>query len=164
MIWKRRVDDYPGATMTAAPTLAHRHLDRGFVYVTTGDSYSDPAAGTSDAFIAFDIKTGKLLWSRQTTAGDAFNIACGLPEALRANCPEAKGPDVDFGSSAMLVDLPDKRRALIAGQTSNSIAACGDVAVKSAPPWLQSIDALARAVCTSSAPYCWSHRLPRRNG
>jgi polyvinyl alcohol dehydrogenase (cytochrome) len=198
LLWKRRVDDFPGATMTAAPTLAGGSLyvgtssaeeviganakyeccrfrggvaaldaatgevrwksftipeepkpvrknktgvqlwgpsgagvwssptvdlERGVVYVTTGDSYSDPAAATSDAFVAFDIKTGKLLWSRQTTAGDAFNIACGLPEALRINCPEANGPDVDFGSSAMLVDLPNKRRALIAGQKSGVVHA-----------------------------------------
>lgn len=198
LIWKRRVDEFPGATMTAAPTLSAGSLyvgtssgeeviganpkyecckfrggvaaldaatgevrwksftipeepkpvrknkngvqlygpsgagvwssptvdlERGVVYVTTGDSYSDPAAGNSDAFVAFDIKTGKLLWSRQTTAGDAFTIDCGLPEALKTNCPEANGPDVDFGSSAMLVDLPNKRRALIAGQKSGVVHA-----------------------------------------
>jgi polyvinyl alcohol dehydrogenase (cytochrome) len=109
-----------GAGVWSSPTV---DLERGMVYVTTGDSYSDPAAATSDAFIAFDLKTGKLLWSRQTTAGDAFTIDCGLPEALKTNCPEANGPDVDFGSSAMLVDLPNKRRALIAGQKSGVVHA-----------------------------------------
>ena len=98
-------------------------LKRGVVYITTGDAYSDPAASTSDAFMAFDLKTGKLLWTRQVTAGDAFNVACGLPEAFRVNCPEAKGPDHDFGSSPILVDLPNGRRALIAGQKSGVVHA-----------------------------------------
>jgi polyvinyl alcohol dehydrogenase (cytochrome) len=109
-----------GAGVWSSPTV---DLEHGIVYVTTGDSYSDPAAATSDAFIAFDLKTGKLLWSRQTTAGDAFTVDCGFPEALQSNCPKAKGPDVDFGSSAMLLDLPNKRRALVAGQKSGVVHA-----------------------------------------
>jgi len=109
-----------GAGVWSSPAV---DLKRGVVYVTTGDAYSDPAAATSDAFIAFDIKTGKLLWSRQTTAGDAFTIACGLPEQLQVNCPQAKGPDFDFGSSPILVDLPNGRSAVIAGQKSGVVHA-----------------------------------------
>jgi polyvinyl alcohol dehydrogenase (cytochrome) len=109
-----------GSGVWSSPTV---DLKRGAVYITTGDAYSDPAASTSDAFMAFDIKTGKILWTRQMTAGDAFNVACGLPEALRVNCPEAKGPDHDFGSSPILVDLPNGRRALIAGQKSGVVHA-----------------------------------------
>ena len=109
-----------GAGVWSSPAV---DLKRGVVYITTGDSYSDPAAGTSDAFMAFDVKTGKLLWTQQTTAGDAYTVACGQPEALRVNCPEAKGPDHDFGSSPMLVDLPNGRRALIAGQKSGVVHA-----------------------------------------
>jgi polyvinyl alcohol dehydrogenase (cytochrome) len=109
-----------GAGVWSSPTV---DLKRGVVYVTTGDAYSDPAASTSDAFIAFDLKTGKLLWSRQTTSGDAFTIDCGLPEALRTNCPEANGPDHDFGSPAILAELPNGRSALIAGQKSGVVHA-----------------------------------------
>jgi polyvinyl alcohol dehydrogenase (cytochrome) len=109
-----------GAGVWSSPAV---DLKRGAVYITTGDAYSDPAASTSDAFMAFDIKTGKLLWTRQVTSGDAFNVACGLPEALRVNCPEGKGPDHDFGSSPILVDLPNGRRALIAGQKSGVVHA-----------------------------------------
>jgi len=109
-----------GAGIWSSPAV---DLKRGVVYVTTGDAYSDPAAATSDAFLAFDIKTGKLLWSRQTTAGDAYTLACDLPEALRANCPQVKGPDFDFGSSPILVELPNGRRALIAGQKSGVVHA-----------------------------------------
>jgi polyvinyl alcohol dehydrogenase (cytochrome) len=102
----------------SSPTI---DLKNRVVYVTTGDSYSDPAARTSDAFLAFDLETGKLLWSRQMTANDAFTIDCGSP--TKTNCAEANGPDFDFGSSAMLVDLPKGRRALIAGQKSGMIHA-----------------------------------------
>jgi len=109
-----------GAGVWSSPAV---DLQRGVVYVTTGDSYSDPPASTSDSFEAFDLKTGKLLWSRQTTPNDAFTVDCGLPAAQQTNCPQAKGPDFDFGSSPMLVDLPNKRRALIAGQKSGVVHA-----------------------------------------
>ena len=108
------------AAVWSSPTV---DLKRGAVYVTTGDSDSDLTASTSDAFVAFDLKTGKLLWSRQTTAGDAFTVDCGLPDAMRTNCPEAKGPDFDFGSSPILVELPNGRAALIAGQKSGVVHA-----------------------------------------
>jgi polyvinyl alcohol dehydrogenase (cytochrome) len=96
-----------GAAIWSSPTV---DLTKRMVYVTTGDSYSDPPASTSDAFLAFDSETGKLMWSRQMTAGDAFTVDCDLPAPMRNNCPEANGPDFDFGSSPILVDLPNGRR------------------------------------------------------
>jgi polyvinyl alcohol dehydrogenase (cytochrome) len=93
------------------------------VYVATGDSYSDPPAQTSDAFLAFDSETGKLKWSQQMTKGDAFNLDCGMPSEKQTNCPEAKGPDFDFGSSPILVELANGRRALVAGQKSGMVYA-----------------------------------------
>src|SRR3984893_9748250 len=109
-----------GAAIWSSPTV---DLDGGMVFVTTGDSYSDPVADTSDAFIAFDLKSGKLLWSRQMTSGDAFTVDCDFPEAMRANCPTANGPDFDFGSSAVLVSLGSGKHALIAGQMSGFVHA-----------------------------------------
>src|ERR1700723_797347 len=53
------------------------------------------------------------------TASDAFNLACPSGD----NCPEAKGPDFDFGSSPSLVDLPHGKRALVAGQKSGMVHA-----------------------------------------
>jgi polyvinyl alcohol dehydrogenase (cytochrome) len=105
-----------GAAVWSSPTIDPvRHA----VYITTGDSYSDPPARTSDSFLALDMDTGKLLWSRQLTAGDAFNLACPSND----NCPEAKGPDFDFGCSPNLVTLPNGKRALIAGQKSGMVHA-----------------------------------------
>jgi polyvinyl alcohol dehydrogenase (cytochrome) len=109
-----------GAAVWSSPTV---DLKNHTVYVTTGDSYSDPPATTSDAFLAFDSETGKLLWSRQMTAGDAFTVDCGQPASMRSNCPEANGPDFDFGSSPILVNLPNGQRALIAGQKSGMVHA-----------------------------------------
>jgi len=105
-----------GAGVWSSPTL---DLKKHAVYVTTGDSYSDPPARTSDAFVAFDMDTGKLLWSRQITERDAYNLGCPNGE----NCPEANGPDLDFGCSPSLVDLPNGKRALVAGQKSGLVSA-----------------------------------------
>jgi polyvinyl alcohol dehydrogenase (cytochrome) len=91
------------------------------VYVTTGDNYSDPPTDTSDAILAFDAESGELVWSRQTTTGDAYNLACVRTE--RTNCPQANGPDFDFGSSAVLTVLPGGKRALIGAQKSGMVTA-----------------------------------------
>ena len=109
-----------GAGVWSSPTVDAKSRT---LYVTTGDSYSDPAAPTSDAFLAFDLETGKLKWSQQMTKGDAFNVNCGAPAEMRTNCPEANGPDFDFGSSPILVELGSGRRALIAGQKSGIVYA-----------------------------------------
>lgn len=89
-----------GAGVWSSPTIdAKKHA----VYVTTGDAYSDPAPRTSDAFLALDMDTGKLLWSRQLTENDAFNMGCA---SANDNCPEAKGPDHDFGCSRTCWNCP----------------------------------------------------------
>jgi polyvinyl alcohol dehydrogenase (cytochrome) len=107
-----------GGAIWSSPTI---DLARNRIYTTTGDSYSDPPSTTSDAFVAFDLATGQLLWSRQMTERDAFNMACNGP--LFSNCPSANGPDFDFGSSPILVDLGEGKRALIAGQKSGMVHA-----------------------------------------
>jgi hypothetical protein len=82
----------------------------------TGDNYSDAPTDTSDAILAFDAESGELVWSRQTTTGNAYNLAC--VRAARANCPQANGPDYDFASSAVMTVLPGGKRALIGAQKS----------------------------------------------
>ncbi len=109
-----------GAAVWSSPTVdvaGHR------VYVTTGDSYSNPAATTSDSFLALDMDTGAIVWSKQMTAGDAFIVSCFRPDRVERNCPEKYGEDFDFGSSPILVDLPGEHRALIAGQKSGVVHA-----------------------------------------
>ncbi len=84
------------------------------LYVGTGDAYVDPAADGTDAVVAFDLATGKRLWVQQKTPNDVFNFGCLDPRHL--NCGERPGPDVDFGSSPILVDLGGGKRMLLCGQ------------------------------------------------
>jgi polyvinyl alcohol dehydrogenase (cytochrome) len=106
-----------GAPIWSTPVIDPR---RNAIYVTTGDNYSEPPTRTSDAFLALDLDTGKILWSRQMTAGDAYTAACRLPD--KTNCP-INGPDFDFGASPILVTLPNGKRALLAGQKSGIVHA-----------------------------------------
>jgi polyvinyl alcohol dehydrogenase (cytochrome) len=108
-----------GAGIWSSPTV---DAVKGMVYVTTGDNYSDPPTNTSDAILAFNAESGQLAWSRQTTPGDAYNLACN-PTPPGTNCPKASGPDLDFGSSVILVDLPEGKRALIGAQKSGMVTA-----------------------------------------
>jgi len=107
-----------GAPIWTSPAIDPQ---RNVIYVTTGDNYSDPPTATSDAFMALDRDTGKVLWSRQMTAGDAYTSACRMPD--KSNCPDANGPDLDFASAPILVTLANGRRALVAGQKSGVVHA-----------------------------------------
>jgi polyvinyl alcohol dehydrogenase (cytochrome) len=105
-----------GAAVWGSPTIDPRTRS---VYVTTGDSYSQPAAPMSDAIVALDLDTGAIKWVNQATAGDAFNMACTATD--RTNCPPNEGPDHDFGQSPILITLPNGRRVLVAGQKSGVV-------------------------------------------
>ena len=107
-----------GAPIWTSPAIDVR---RNAVYVTTGNNYSDPATNTSDAFVAFDLSSGKMRWSRQLTSADAWNTSCRAPDAV--NCAEANGPDFDFASPPILVTLSNGQRALVAGQKSGLVHA-----------------------------------------
>ena len=108
-----------GAAVWSSPTF---DAVKGMIYVTTGNNYSDPPNDTSDAILAFKAASGDLAWSSQVTSGDAYNMACSSDQ-LPSNCPGANGLDLDFGSSAILVDLPNGKRALIGAQKSGVVTA-----------------------------------------
>ena len=109
-----------GAPVWSAPTI---DAARGRLYVGTGQSYSSPAGGSSDALIAFDLDSGEKLWVSQQTSSDAWNVACfiGIPGIDPSNCPSENGPDHDFGSSPILVELADGTDVLVAGQKSGEV-------------------------------------------
>jgi polyvinyl alcohol dehydrogenase (cytochrome) len=102
-----------GAAIWSAPTIDPA---RGAVYVATGNAYSRPAADTSDAVIALDMRTGRRLWQRQVTPGDAYIMGCLTGSTL--NCPDDHGPDHDFGQSPILTQVADGRRMLVIAQKS----------------------------------------------
>ncbi len=108
-----------GAPIWSTPSI---DVSRGRVYVTTGENTSLPATETSDAIIALDIETGEELWVFQATPNDVWNMACGRRNG--PNCPDASESirrDWDFGGSAILVELPDGRELLLAGQKSGHL-------------------------------------------
>ncbi len=106
-----------GAPVWSSPTIDTK---RGLLYVTTGDNYSVPATSTSDAVIALDLKTGRIVWTQQALANDAYTSAC---RTKGVNCPSTNGPDYDFGSSALLVRAPNGKEILVAGQKSGMVHA-----------------------------------------
>ncbi len=91
------------------------------LFVGTGENYSSPADGNSDAIIAMSIETGEKQWVFQATENDAWNVACMMPD-MKQNCPVEDGPDYDFGAGTMLVDTP-KGRLVVAGQKSGEVFA-----------------------------------------
>ena len=105
-----------GAAIWSTPTVDEQ---RGALYVATGDNYSNPVTGTSDAVLAFDLKTGKGLWTRQFTQGDAYNSGCN--SRAQGNCPDKNGPDFDFGQPPILAELGGGKRALVIAQKSGMV-------------------------------------------
>jgi len=108
-----------GASVWNSPTVDHKaHA----IYFGTGDSETEPAAKTSDAVMALDLNTGKVLWVFQAQENDAFMGGCSGPNRTE-NCPSSQGPDLDIGNSPILRTLPDGRRILLAATKNGNVFA-----------------------------------------
>jgi polyvinyl alcohol dehydrogenase (cytochrome) len=107
-----------GAGVWSTPTIDEQ---LGALYVATGDNYSEPATSSSDAILAMDLKTGKVLWSAQLTENDVFNNGCGAP--VPGNCPEVHGRDSDFGQPPILLSIASGKRLLLIAQKSGLVYA-----------------------------------------
>ena len=107
-----------GATIWSAPTW---DAGRRLAYVGTGENYSNPPTETSDAILAISTDTGRLVWSFQGLAGDAWNMSCNTDNPV--NCPSDSGPDFDFGSSPILARLKSGKEILIGAQKSGVVHA-----------------------------------------
>jgi len=118
-----------GASVWSSPTL---DLKRKVLYVGTGNDHSEPETRYSDAVVALDMDSGSMLWLKQITTGDRWNVSCVNPAS--ANCPTESGPDHDFGSSPILVELKGGKRLLLAGQKSGVMSAI-DPDAKGALVW-----------------------------
>lgn len=102
-----------GGGVWSAPTIDTK---RKQIYVGTGNSYTGIEINTSDSILAFDLDSGRLLWSSQVTPHD--NWVPGCPKGV--NCPENPGDDYDFGSSPILRTVNGKEM-LLAGQKSGVV-------------------------------------------
>ncbi len=82
---------------------------RNLIYVTTGDNFSAPATLTSDALVAIDPASGKIVWASQTTANDVS--------------PSERGPDFDYGAAPILARTAEGRELILGGQKSGLVYA-----------------------------------------
>lgn len=86
-----------GASVWNTPTIDAK---RGHLVVGTGNNHSRPATARSDSVLALEVATGRVVWTYQAQAGDAWNAACSFGN--RSSCPDPEGPDTDFGGTTML--------------------------------------------------------------
>jgi polyvinyl alcohol dehydrogenase (cytochrome) len=105
-----------GAALWSSPTI---DAQRKVIYAATGVNYSDPPTATSDAVLAFDMESGRLLWSRQLLPADVFNFGCTTEKRL--NCPAKPGNDADIGAPPILRTLGGGRRMLVVGAKSGVV-------------------------------------------
>ncbi len=134
-IWKTYVMDEPkptkknskgvqnyapaGGSVWNSPTV---DPVRNAVYFGTGDGETEPAPKTTDAIMAVDINTGKMLWVYQAQADDAFLGGCN-GASKTDNCPSENGPDLDIGNSPILKTLPGGKRVLVAATKDGNVIA-----------------------------------------
>ena len=106
-----------GGAVWSAPTV---DVKRGAIYAGVGNAYSGPTPSTTDAIVAFDLKTGAMRWARQMYPGDRDVFGCAPGEV---NCGPRAGPDFDFGASPALVRISGTRDLIVAGQKSGVVFA-----------------------------------------
>ncbi len=134
-VWKTYVMDEPkptrknskgvqlyapaGGSVWNSPTI---DLKKNAIYVGTGDAETEPAPKTTDAIMALDLNTGKMLWVYQAQANDAFLGGCN-GASKTDNCPSENGPDLDIGNSPILRSLAGGRRLLVAATKDGNVIA-----------------------------------------
>jgi polyvinyl alcohol dehydrogenase (cytochrome) len=106
-----------GGAIWSAPTV---DLKRGAVYVGVGNTYSGAPQKTTDAIVAFDLRTGAMRWAAQMPPGEYDVFGCAPGDV---NCGDRPGPDFDFGASPMLSTGADGRQLIVAGQKSGVVYA-----------------------------------------
>jgi polyvinyl alcohol dehydrogenase (cytochrome) len=110
-----------GGAIWSAPTIDPK---RGLAYVASGDSYTDVATAGTDAVIALDLRTGKIVWINQLTREDSYIIGCYGPlDKRHANCPTHVGVDYDLGASPTLTRRTDGKQVILASQKSSQVYA-----------------------------------------
>jgi polyvinyl alcohol dehydrogenase (cytochrome) len=108
-----------GGSVWNTPTIDPvRHA----LYVGTGDGTTYPAVDTSDAVMAMDLQTGKVLWSYQAHKNDSYLSGCATDAGRTDNCPKFVGPDWDIPGSVILRPV-NGRRLLIVGTKPGDILA-----------------------------------------
>ncbi len=130
-LWKRYTIDQPLEVIRTSPSgeVAYGPSGGGIwsapvvdptrkaIYVATGNNFTGPLVDTTDAIVALDLDTGEIRWSRQVTE-DIFLPGCRGETDENPACADENGPDFDFGSAAILAELPNGKQVIVAGQKS----------------------------------------------
>ena len=106
-----------GGGIWSAPSV---DVKRGVVYAATGNGYADPAQPMTDSVIAFDQKTGKVVWHNQVLPADQWAMGCQPQNPDNPGCPAVMGPDYDFSATPILAN--DGRRDLVVVPQKSGIA------------------------------------------
>jgi polyvinyl alcohol dehydrogenase (cytochrome) len=109
-----------GAPIWNSPSI---DVERGQLYVGTGEATSPPAHPNTDALLAIDLEDGSINWAHQATANDIFVVGCG-PTSEGLNCTpmlETVYRDVDFGASTIIATSPSGQDLVLAGQKSGTV-------------------------------------------
>ncbi len=96
-----------GATGAAIWSTPAYDSKLGLIYAGTGNNYSTPTTNTSDAMMAFDVKTGAIVWVNQRTPNDNWDFHFN-----------SSAPDFDFGDSPHLYTLSNGETVVGSGQKS----------------------------------------------
>ncbi len=108
-----------GVAVWSTPTV---DVERGLIYLGTGQNTSLPTTGYSDSVLALHLDTGVIAWHFQAIAGDAYNLACDR-NPPGPNCPKWRGPDHDIGAAVVITKDAEGRDRLIVGQKSGDVYA-----------------------------------------
>jgi polyvinyl alcohol dehydrogenase (cytochrome) len=104
-----------GGGIWAAPTIDAK---RRVIYVATGNGYAEPAQKTTDAVLAIDMASGKILWANQPLPNDVWTGGCRAQNPDNPNCPATLGPDYDFSMSPVLARRSNGQDIVIVHQKS----------------------------------------------
>jgi polyvinyl alcohol dehydrogenase (cytochrome) len=99
-----------GGGIWSSPTV---DVKRRAVYVSTGNAYADPPQAMTDAVIAMNIDTGKVMWVYQATPNDNWLGGCGARGDGNPGCPETRGPDHDFSAPPVLTTVNGRQLIVI---------------------------------------------------
>ncbi|HKU41409.1 MAG TPA: PQQ-binding-like beta-propeller repeat protein [Polyangiales bacterium] len=91
VVWITYTVDAParGAGVWSSPSI---DLLGRRVFAATSNNYGPPASNTSDAFIAFELKTGRISWINQRVQNDIWDVS------------HSSAPDADFGANPVLYE------------------------------------------------------------
>ncbi len=107
-----------GGSVWNTPTIDPK---RQRLYFGTGDATTYPAARTSDAVMALDLESGKVLWSYQVHKHDSFVGDC-YGATKSDNCPKVQGPDWDIPCPVILTTVGNKDRLIVGTKPGDILA------------------------------------------